>query len=276
VIVTSRVAGFAQTKSLEAKNSNLLQPRYLSNSWPSFQLPKKNNKKGKGRGRGKKGNRGNRDRDLITGRGNVNSLSAVVERWMPLFPARTTKVLRYSGNAGLSAASGVVTTYVLRANDCFDPDFTGTGHQPMGFDQMMVFYNHFCVVSCKIVVTFKCASGNECTAAIRYDASSSPLTTIDRIIEYGGLTMVELEAAGGFGSHKVLTASVDIAKIQGVSRSAITADPTLRGDTATSPSEVTYWHLAIWSAAATTCTADISFIMEMKVVFLEPRDATES
>jgi hypothetical protein len=195
---------------------------------------------------------------------------------MPLFPARTTKTLRYSGNFGLSSTSGVVASYVLRANDLFDPDFTGTGHQPMGFDQMMVFYNHFCVTHARLVVTAKAATGTASTVAVRVDASSTPLTVIDQIIEFGGLVQVELESIGNFGANKVLELRASIPKLQGVSMSAMTADPTLRGDAATSPTEISYFHIQCWNAAGVTSAVNISFILEQRAVFMEPRDATES
>jgi len=37
----------------------------------------------------------------------------------------------------------------------YDPNLTGTGHQPMYFDQMAALYNHYCIISSKIKVTFK-------------------------------------------------------------------------------------------------------------------------
>lgn len=245
---------------------------------PSKILPteKKHNKGKRGPRSQRKGKASRGNRQIISARGDTAQLSTVVERWMPLFPSRTTKTLRYSGNFGLTSTTGVVATYVLRANDCFDPDFTGTGHQPMGFDQMMVFYNHFCVVSARLIATFKSATGTAGTASIRVDAASTPITVIDQIIEFGGLVQTELESIGGFGANKVLQMAISIPRMQGVSKSALTADPTLRGDAATSPTEITYFHLQLWNAAAVTCTANVSFIMEQVVVFMEPRDATES
>lgn len=44
--------------------------------------------------------------------------------------------------------------YVYRCNSLFDPDFTGAGHQPMGFDQYMTLYTRYRVVGAKISVTF--------------------------------------------------------------------------------------------------------------------------
>lgn len=200
----------------------------------------------------------------------------MVEPWMPLFPPRVTKTLRYSTDFSLTSTAGAVNTYVFRANDLYDPDLTGSGHQPMGFDQMMQFYNHFCVLKSRLKVTFKNYGSVDCTVAIRQDADSTPLTTIDRILEFGGLVTAELEVAGGFGANKLLELALDVARLQGVSRSAITADPNLRGDASSSPVEVTYFHVAIWDAGANNQSVKCSAILEQVAVFTEPRDMVES
>lgn len=213
---------------------------------------------------------------LIAGKRNPSELSMVVEPWMPLFPARTTKWLRYSADISLSSSSGAVSTYVFAANDLFDPDRTGTGHQPMGFDQMMIFYNHFCVTHCKAKIIFKSAAGATGTACVRQDASSTPITVIDQILEIGGLVQTTLETIGGFGANKEIEIGLSVAKLQGVSETALTADSTLRGNAAASPTEVTYFHLQLWNAAGVTCTANVAVLLEFRAIFMEPRDATES
>jgi len=207
---------------------------------------------------------------------NANVLTMMVEPWMPLFPARTTKWLRYSTNFSLTVTAGAVATYVFRANDLFDPDFTGTGHQPMGFDQLMVFYNHFVVTHSKLIATFKSYGSVDSTIAIRQDATSTPLTVIDRIVEFGGLVQAQLPASGLFGSQLTLDLNLDIARLQGVTESAITADPTLRGDAATSPTEVSYFHCQAWDAVGNSTTVNVSIVLEQRAIFTEPRDATES
>jgi hypothetical protein len=212
---------------------------------------------------------------LTTSKNNPNLLTQVVEPWMPLFPPRTTRMLRYSASTSLTATSGVPATYVVRANDAFDPDYTSGGHQPMGFDQMMVFYNHFCVTDARLIATFR-ATGAACYACIRQDAIYTPLTVIDRIIEIGGTVMTSLETKSTSGDAKTIELSIDIARLQGLSKAAITADPTLRGDAATSPSEVTYFHVQLWDASGVTSTAEVSLILEQRVIFMEPRDQTES
>lgn len=43
--------------------------------------------------------------------------------------------------------------YIFRGNSLFDPDYSGVGAQPYGYDQLCpVFYNNYNVKSCKITV----------------------------------------------------------------------------------------------------------------------------
>lgn len=227
------------------------------------------------RGKNRKRTDGGKNRGL-TSQGGATVNTVLYEPWMPIFPARATKWLRYSTSLSLTSASGVVSTQVFRANDLFDPDFTSTGHQPMGFDQLMSFYNHFCVIRSRIHCIFKCNDVAGATACIRLDADSTPLTVIDRILEFGGLVTECLESKGTYGANKELTLVVDIPKIQGVPIKAILADVNLRGTAASSPSEVTYFHVALWNTSAASTAAFVDVILEQQAVFTEPRDLTTS
>ncbi len=48
--------------------------------------------------------------------------------------------LRYTDSLTVQHSFGNAGTYIFRANDCYDPDLTSTGHQPRGFDQFMSLY----------------------------------------------------------------------------------------------------------------------------------------
>lgn len=211
---------------------------------------------------------------LVTGGGSISSIA--VEPWMPIFPVKITKWLRYSTSISLTATAGAVATYVFRANDLFDPDFTSTGHQPMGFDQLMLWYNHFCVLRSRIRIVVRNAGFTTGTIAIRQDASSTPITVIDRIIEDGGLVYAMIGYKGDSIGVTQLSMEMNIAKLQGLSPSAITADPTLRGDVATSPTELSYFHIQLWDTLAATPVVQVEVVLEQQATFLEPRDVTES
>lgn len=207
--------------------------------------------------------------------GSVSTL--VAQPWMPVFPPRITKRLRYSSNFAGSTTSGAITsTQIFRANDLFDPDFTSTGHQPMGFDPLMTWYNHFCVVWAKITIVAKNTTASAPTVCLRQDADSTAITAIDRIVEFGGAVTEILEVKGSYGANKTLTMSLSIPKLQGTTAAAITANPNLQGNAASSPAEVTYFHITMWDTAGVTGSMECDVILEQIAVFMEPRDLTQS
>lgn len=65
------------------------------------------------------------------------------------FPTKKMARLRYAQEVTINPAT-VAASYVFRANDVYDPDVTGTGHQPRGFDEWMNIYEKFTVVGSKI------------------------------------------------------------------------------------------------------------------------------
>jgi len=71
--------------------------------------------------------------------------------WSPIGKSHVCK-FTYVDQVTLNAPVGLASYYTYRANDLFDPDATGIGHQPYGFDQMISFFNHFTVIGSKITV----------------------------------------------------------------------------------------------------------------------------
>lgn len=61
--------------------------------------------------------------------------------------------MRYCDSMVLTSTTGSLASYVFCANGMFDPNITGVGHQPMGYDQMSGSFNHYCVSGAKITVT---------------------------------------------------------------------------------------------------------------------------
>jgi len=227
----------------------------------------KGNPKGSGRG-GRQAGRGT----LVSETHKGASLTAIGIRSTPLFPPKVYKWLRYATTSTtVTATSGIPTAYQFRANSAFDPDFTSTGHQPMGFDQMMVSFNHFTVAQARIRVTARNVGSSTCNVALRQDADSTILTDKDRIMEFGGIVAETLEAKTLYGANKEMSLAVDMGKIQGISRSALTADTSLRGSSASDPTEITYFQLVVWDAAGTTSSVIFDVVLDQLCIFTEPR-----
>ncbi len=71
----------------------------------------------------------------------------------PLVPPSRTMKLRYvESGIKLNASTGQSQFYLMSGNSLYDPNQSGSGHQPYYFDQLTTFYEKYCVLWSKISV----------------------------------------------------------------------------------------------------------------------------
>jgi len=83
----------------------------------------------------------------------ASSLLSSTRTFSGLPPSFRTRLV-YSDAYGITGQGGVLTYYSWRANGVYDPDLTGTGHQPMGRDTYAALYNHCCVINSAVNLKF--------------------------------------------------------------------------------------------------------------------------
>ena len=133
--------------------------------------------------------------------------------------------LRYSEDVNLTASVSL-NSYDFRANSIYDPNLTGTGHQPLGHDQWSNFYDHYCVLGAKITVKMF-HTNNTNTDSVFYSLAlqdtSNTMTSQSMIREQPrtSWTMVSPPSAGQ--SQKTLTKKFSAKKFFGA-KSVITWD----------------------------------------------------
>jgi len=81
------------------------------------------------------------------------------------FPDLLRTKLHYCDVVQLSASAGSPGLWQFRMNSLFDPDFTGTGHQPQWFDQLSAVYSRYRVLGAKITAKFVPGTVNATEAA---------------------------------------------------------------------------------------------------------------
>lgn len=200
------------------------------------------------------------------------------KKW-PVLGLTHSASLVYTETVSLDPAAGVSADHVFRANDCFDPNSTGAGHQPMGYDQMMALYSHFCVTGSKIQV-FTCgAQGGAYYAAValRGDNTSMGGQTIDQIAEQPQ-TSFRLIYQGG--DYQLARGNV-LTKKFSAKRFFRTRDPVgdeqYNGTAAASPAEMAYYHVMLAPIAAENLSAQSVFVkIQYHVVFSEPKILAQS
>lgn len=196
---------------------------------------------------------------------------------MPVFP-KTSRPIFHTYSETVTVTSGAATagTYVYATNGLYDCNITSTGHQPMGFDQMMLFYNHYCVMRSKIVVTFKNFSATYAShVSISLNGSSTPITNYDQLMEDGFIVHTVLTPKFNTGYEKTLRKGCDIARFAGVDKLRDRDD--YQGDASANPAELSYFHISVWNPDDTTVvSATCTVLMEFEAVYLEPRKLTQS
>lgn len=106
-------------------------------------------------------------------------------------------VLRYHETFSINpTVGGIPGSHVFRSNSCYDPNFTGVGHQPRGFDQIMAMYQYCAVREAQIEIWFQSTDGLPIVLGIQADGSSGAVTR-DNMME--GRTAV-YKAAGGLSA----------------------------------------------------------------------------
>lgn len=174
----------------------------------------------------------------------------------------------FSLNPSLSGAG----SYVFSANGLYDPNITGVGHQPSGFDQLMLMYDHYTVIGARMTCTFV---NTDTTYAqqVAIVARDAPTTQADirASVEAGTCVHAVLSPAGGDRSTQTLVYNLNPNKFLG--RSKPLADSTLKGTAGTNPSEQVYFHLmADPGGANDSAVVNCKALIEYTVIFHEPKE----
>lgn len=183
-------------------------------------------------------------------------------------PMAKNIVLKYVDQYGMDAAAGTLSTQIMAATGLYDPDITGTGHQPLGFDQWLgLFYNHYTVEEAFLKATFftqdASITGLACCLVGLTDDNAVP-TTLNAALEQPTYTMHPLGSLGS-SNAVVIEKYVDVAKFFGLSRSALLADPTHRGTNAANPTDNVFFHIAV---GGTNTTVNPNFVwVTVELVF---------
>lgn len=148
----------------------------------------------------------------------------------------------------INASAGTLAAFVFTANGLYDPNTTGVGHQPLGFDQLMTMYEHYTVIASKISVWFDNEDAtNSQVVGIALSSTDSVLTDSREYIENGNVVWRCINKAGEDKSSIQLKKKCSVKNFLG--RPNILSEDSCRGTVANNPTEQCYYHVF---AASTT------------------------
>lgn len=226
-------------------------------------------------------------------RSNKNSLKSnnstiVGKEVQPYIKSPLPKVFRgsfrYAETFNLTTGtSGVMgTQQVMNLNCLYDPNYTGAGHQPYGFDQIQALYQKYQVDKVKVTLIWTTPGGTaDVLGAYKVQANSGAGNLTGNTCDYSteqpqtGTVIVTSS-----GNNRVVETNfwVDIKKLFNVTKAQYAADVYISQSYSSSqPNQICQLMFAVGSPSGSTgesCT--VQCILEFRASFFERIDQAQS
>ncbi len=155
--------------------------------------------------------------------------------------------LKYVDQFTLNATTASTDNYLFRANSLYDPNYTGAGHQPFGYDQWTLFYSNWVVE--RATAQFVTTPPNLSTATPQIDncilyltkrrSDPSVYTDINTAIE--DPFCVSHRMITGYQRPPVLRCTIDNPSFLGVDRKVYLSSSEYSGGIGANPTVQTYF-----------------------------------
>jgi hypothetical protein len=188
-------------------------------------------------------------------------------------PRRLKTQMKYVTN--LLISGGVTPGLnVFSANGLYDPDVTGSGHQPRGFDQLIALYDHYVVTHSEIKVEFYfSSSGVPAVCGVQLQATSAAQSDYVDYAEQArcefGLAPMLFGGSGGATHPRVHRLGCNVQQFMGIP-DPITATK-LQGSVSANPADQAFYHVFIQALDGSTSASITALVsLEYHAVFIEP------
>jgi hypothetical protein len=203
---------------------------------------------------------------------------------MNVLPRTLRRTLRYAQTFSLTTgAAGLVgTVQSMMLNSCYDPNYSGTGHQPYGYDQIVQFYQQYFVHSCRYTLICNTIGGTaEVCVCLQIFPTAGGVSiagiSTDAATEKSTVSTFPVGSSGNVRTRSV-SGEVKIAQIFGLTPAQYAAQTDVYGAAVTSnPSLGAYLEVGIGSYSGTAGESlAVQIILDQDVEFWQPKTLSQS
>lgn len=222
----------------------------------------------------------NKDRRLGSYKGKKKTRMRNRKQRIPLplggFPEKHVCRLKYVSfvtlnNSALSSAVPLI--HHIRANSLYDPDHSGVGHQPRGFDELAAIYDHYTVIGSKIKVSFENdvdnvnSAGQYCFLMLQ-DTNNTPTSLVDILEESDKNKMAYKQRNTTSSRNVVLTKKYSPYKMFGIpKKDSLINNPNLNAQTGSNPVEDAIYTFGV-ACSRTTSTDPAPVVCRVEVEYI--------
>lgn len=210
---------------------------------------------------------GSAGRTASTSIGRTASRSILRFRNGEFLPQEYHTRLIYSDSANIAPALTTYSDKIWNLNSVYDPDQSGAGHQPHGYDQLAALYSRYRVKGVYVELEARQRANHGLQVALLPNNSTAGILMSQALESPEGATQV---ITSSNASPVLIKRYFDCAQITGVSRATYMADDRYQAQVGSNPSEAICLHQLAASVDGVTYN-DYEFVMRMtfNVVFFD-------
>jgi len=176
------------------------------------------------------------------------------------FGERWVGKLKYVDKFKQNVVVGEYTELLFNLNSLFDPDRTGVGHQPRGFDQLSGIYSRYRVLKTAYKLTMLSTSqSSNLIQVVHQSNTTSSAQSAANALEQGN-SMVRMFNA--FQRAIPLKGIIALNTLTGNSLEAYRSDDKYEGTVTTNPTELLILHVGI--EGTTSVAANVEWLVELE------------
>jgi len=169
---------------------------------------------------------------------------------------------KYYASFTFTVTLGTAVQQTMNLNSLFDPDRTGVGHQPYGYDQMAALYNRYRVLRTKFKITFGTGVGSANVLVLPLNGLLPTAITTQATYDTAAENpRSRVSIQGGQGAPSItFHGNIALNNLNGCTMLEYKADDRFEAQIGASPTEVMVLNIAVLNLTVATLTvpADVT------------------
>lgn len=188
--------------------------------------------------------------------------------------ARLVTKVKYSETLGVTSTAGILQQQIWRLNSIFDPNYSGTGHQPYGHDQLSQLYERYRVFKCKWRIRVMNRSSVDAQVTVTPSNHAISSSNSDLIAEFPRSVTKQLEYSTGSGL--TFTGVATLPSLNGQTSAEYKGDDRFQALFGANPTELMYLTLSMYAPTSASVTASVAVTLVYYVECFDPKDLGQS
>jgi len=177
---------------------------------------------------------------------------------------------KYVGFFSASSPLGNTSQQIMNLNSLFDPDRTGTGHQPYFYDQASSIYNRYRVLRTRYKVTFAPANNPILACVVPINGILAGSVTTLALFETAAENPRAVSSTVGIATPFIVQGDISLNDLNGCAVNEYLADDRFEALVTSSPAEAMTLYAVTYNPNAVTVLISITIELDFEADLHDP------